>query len=352
MMVKKILIFDTIFPIGHKDLYQSLITLFPENVELLILNASDFYNESNENSSIQYKKIIHLKERKNLLLNQIVLAINTLIGIIYSYSYKSDIVVFFTFDTLNIAIMRFLFGKKEVYLLHHNNTDHLQNKYKKRFFDTYKNKVKHIVFADFIGKYLVGIGVNQSNVYVLTHPLNGFTGSDINKNNINKKIYIGLGYANDELLISQIINYENKYHLLYKNDILLIIRSRVQKAYEYKNIRIINGHLPKDEYESIYESSQAVLLLYSVKYMNRYSGVILDAFRHKKKIIGINIPIVKYFSRLYPNNCRTFNSVEDLFLKLIQFNNTVFSDAEYNQFLTNHSDQKIRKEIIEIFSLK
>ncbi|MFR2069499.1 MAG: hypothetical protein ACLS4S_04595 [Bacteroides nordii] len=160
-MVKKILIFDTIFPIGHKDLYQSLITLFPENVELLILNTSDFYNESNKNCSIRYKKILHLKERKNLLLNQIVLTINTFIGVIYSYSYKSDIVVFFTFDTLNISIMRFLFRKKNVYLLHHNNTDHLQNKYKKRFFDTYKNKVKHIVFADFIGKYLASIGVNQ-----------------------------------------------------------------------------------------------------------------------------------------------------------------------------------------------
>lgn len=349
--MRRILIFDTILPIGHKDLYNKLIGLFPHNIKLIVLNSNNFYDKVNEDN-LNYKTVTYLSKKRNQILNQIIQLINTIVGYFSVSSFEYDTVFFTTFDTLNIVISRFLFRKKKIYLLHHNNTDQIQNRYKKKFFNTYKNKVTHIVFADFIKQYLIQMGVNESNICVLTHPL----ASHIEVSGINidvdKKEYIGLGYANDENLIQQIIDYENQTGILAENDISLVLRSRIQPPSENSTIRIINGHLKREEYESLYERAKAVLLLYSDKYQNRFSGVILDSFRHRKKVLGINIPVVKHFSHLYPNNCMLFQTIEDLFEKLRILDKVFFSQTEYDIFLQEHSDEKIKKEIIAIFSLK
>ena len=74
----------------------------------------------------------------------------------------------------------------------------------------------------------------------------------------------------------------------------------------------------------------------------------MDALRHKKLIIGVNIPIMNHFKNLYPKTCFIFDNIEDLFSKLVTISNIDFNNSDYNIFMSNHSDMKIRNEIENI----
>jgi hypothetical protein len=162
------------------------------------------------------------------------------------------------------------------------------------------------------------------------------------------KYYIGLGYATDEKIIWDIINFENKTGILKNNNIRIILRS-TNIVYESLNIKIINGHLDKSEYENYFNLANAILLLYPINYENRFSGAILDAFRHSKKVIGTNIPIINYFVQLYPNSCISFKTIEELFNSLVNLDDS-FSDDDFNSFIENHLDCKIEEKLFEIIN--
>jgi hypothetical protein len=347
----KILIVDTLFPIGHQLLNAKLISLISTKMDIIAFNYNNYYNEKLRVNFIQIKFLF--KPPKNIYLNIIAQILNAIIIGFKSIFIKYDRVILFTFDTITFPVLS-IFLHKPGYLFHHNNTDHLQNKWKYKIFKLYKNKVNHIVFADFIKEYLIMKEVPENRIFTLPHPLvNSFFCEKDNvnipksKNKDEFKYYIGLGYANDKVLITKIVDYENKNQILKKNNIYLLLRSEIE-VYETKNIIIIKGYLQKEVYDSYFEKADGILTLYSNHYKNRFSGVVMDAFCHAKQVIGPNIPIIRYFNQLYPQNCKYFVTIAELF-EYLQNSNTNFSSDEYIRFLENHSNKKIADIFYKIF---
>lgn len=347
----KLLIFDTIFPIGHKDLNNKLIGLLSGISELMVLNKAGYYSGNRPaNVKIRTCKLL-LPVIRNVLVNQCCQLWNFLAGFLTVLPVRYDKVLFFTFDTVGFAIARFLFAGKESYLFHHRNTAELSNKYKRKIFLSYANSVNHIVFTEFIKDYLVNeLHVTASRVFVLPHPLILPEEKEPYNSNM-EKLFVGLGYANDERMIKEIVQQEAKDHILENRNIRLILRSK-EWAYEGKAIKVIKGHLKREEYDRYFNAANAILLLYPESYKNRFSGAIMDAFIHKKVVIGTNIPIVGYFAAQYPGSCMIVGSTDDLFRKIKNFQSpsVIQLEKERSIFFQRHSDQTVLHKLKQIIN--
>lgn len=343
-----LLIADTIFPKGHKILNEHIIQLLSQRQDKIkVINYKKYYKNWSENNIRNYN-LHYLFKCQNPYLDYLCQIVNTVILIFRCFTIRYDSIIFFTFDTIAFAFLHFTF-KKPIYIFHHNNTDHLQNKYKLLFFKTYMNHVNHIVFTDFIKDFLINIGVNNDKIHVLSHPLpiKKETTTNYKIKNNKEHIYIALGHANDEELVQKLINHEINTHELENHKIKIIIRS----ICEYKNLphslQIINYYLSQTEYEYYNQIADGVLILYSASFQYRFSGALLDAFAHKKKIIGRNIPIVNYFKEKYPNNFTVFHGISDLIYKLSHLDNK-FDENSYDSFLLSHSGETIKSQLNEI----
>ncbi|QIK59604.1 glycosyltransferase family 4 protein [Dysgonomonas sp. HDW5A] len=347
----EIVIFDAIYPLGHRGLNKKLVSIMSKDYNLILLNNNKFYKDVNfENVTIKNSRFVSYSN--NNVWNIFLYLINVFIAWIALFQNKFDKVIFFTFDTVGFFFCRFLFFNKNISLFHHNNTDHLQNPMKRKIFSMYMNKVNHIVFAGYIKDYLVNeIKVDPSKVFVLTHPIIDKClvekENDRSQQKESETIYIGLGYSNDQKIINDIIQYEEQTKILEEHNIKLILRSQIN-VFDSKNIKVIKGFLSREEYDQYYNQSSGLIVLYPSYYKCRYSGSILEAFNSKKRVFGNKIPIVDFFSNNYPENCIEFGSIRELFEKLLYYRKISFSEKEYKSFLVFHSEEKIRKELISI----
>lgn len=349
----RILVADTIFPKGHQKLNEKLISFLSETNEVIIINNRDYYSISlNKISNIKGHKILMIKNSNNFYLNCIIQLVNSIILISRSWFIKYDVVVFFTFDTVIFPFLRIGFLNKKIYVIHHNNTDHLLNTLKLKVFKTYMNKINHIVFLSFIKDFLVKSGVAKSKIHVIKHPItippytveNSY--SAVNEKRIT---FSGLGHANDESLLRDFINYEKKTHILETNNIFVILRSQLMEYDNGKSIKIIKGYLSREAYDKYYQESDGILILYSSFFQNRFSGVVLDSLANSKRVLGTDIPVIRHYSSVYPNCCYVFHSIENLFAQIIEMDFNIPKES-YLLFQNDYSDEEIKKELYEIFN--
>jgi hypothetical protein len=341
----KISIIDTIFPIGHKELNNKLISLFPKiNMDILVANNGSFFDED-EISNVAFKDFNLIGQHKKYYFN-IIFQIFNYINIWFKlFGRKDDIKFFFTFENISFAFARILFSNSRNVLFHHNNIDYLTIKYVRFFFKTYMNSVQHIVFAEFIKERLIEIGVKENKIFVLTYPVP--KDENICKDEEIKNLFIGLGYASDENLFKKIIEFEDKFKVLKTNKIKLILRSS-NLEYVSENITFFKGHLSVEEYTNLNCRATGILFLYPQTYKYRYSAGIVDALRFKKIIIGSNIPVILHFKKLYPNLCYSFDTIEELFSIIINSKNLNYDSVNYDFFLKNHDDLKIKQDFEKI----
>lgn len=333
-----IYIIDTVCPKGHKELNKKIISLLPEYYNKIVVNSNGFYSKEDIGrfSCVNLGLIAFKTRMISIIITQLLnyLKIRFKIG-----DKVDDIKMFTTFENVSFIFAVFFFRRSKKVVFHHDNVDYLNIKYIRFFFRLYMNNITHIVFADFIKDRLIEVGVEEKKIFVLTHPIPE-TETIINENQ-SQKLFIGLGYASDSNVFREIIEYENKHKLLEENEINLIFRT---KDFEYnsKNIKLINKHLSRAEYNNLFFEARGVFLFYPNTFKYRFSGALLDAFRNKKFVIGSNIPIVRYFNKLYPRMCFYFNSISELFDILIS--DKKVNDSEFRSFIQRHSDNQIKEE--------
>lgn len=351
----RLLIFDTIFPIGHKSLNTRLLSYIESFASVTVVNRRGYIESETSvaTTDFVYPSMVDIAG-KGRLHSQLVLLRNFLSALASVNLKNYDAIIFFTFDTLNFAIELPLLKRKPVYLIHHRNTAELQNRTKAKVFKTYCNKVHHIVFAQFIADYLINdMGVRPELVHVLPHPIllqAGEPTDGIVKS--GNKIFIAIAYSNDEGLIDKIVAYEEKTQLLLRNNIKLVMRWN-REPYSNKSIEIIQGHLSEADYSRLYRDAMGVVLPYPQWYKNRFSGAIMDSIFLKKPVIGSDIAIFREFENQYSAFCSHFSSVEDLFDRLISVESLdrVAVEKDYNKFLENHSNEIICKTLKQIVVL-
>jgi hypothetical protein len=351
--LENIIIFDVFFFTEHKPLNNKLIYLLTLKANIILLTKDNYYDDLNSENikKVRTKFFIPYKKRERWYIRETKLLLNSLAGWIAIYPHKAKKVFFLTFDTINFCVSRIFFLKKTIYLYHHGNPDGLRYNRYKRFFDFYKNAVNHIVNMDYIQSYLIyNIGVKSKRVFVLTFPIPEMP-SNVNSVIEKRKLYIGLSNSNDEKIIDNIIEYENKLQLLKRHNIRLVLRSQERQYNNNDVVEVLNKYVLNKDYEHYYIIANGVIIIYQQDYGYRVSGVLLDGLTAGKRVFGRNIPIVSYYAKKYPSNCIVFHTIEELFQKLIAYKDIAIDVGEYKSFLADHSSQRVLDDLIRIFAL-
>jgi len=331
---------DFLFPKGHKELNKKLILYFADILNVTVLVDKEYLDqEFDNNENITTKKIKIKKSMKNAFLSRLN-AFRNMVSTHRSVDWKQfDFVWVNTFETISFAIGYKLINNKNIYIMHHNNTDELSNRIKRLFFNTYKNKVKHVVFEDFIKDYLVNsIGVKKSSVIVIPHP---------QKSNIpylgvlDNKMCVGLSNSNDKSIVNQIVKEEILNKTFSENGIEMVMKSTDE--YQCNFLRVFSGFLGKEDYDKYINESTFVLAPFNANYKFRTSGFIIDALANEKIIIGSNIPLMRAYARKYPHICYYFNEIHEIpDIILNASNKTEVAKREFSEFRHTHSDLQIK----------
>ena len=341
-----------IYPFGHKGLNAKLVNTLKSFSEIILLDYQSYYDSiSNDDNLYKIKIEQKMLFSEHKIFKRIFHSINLINMKRITTEEDYDAILIMTYENISFSFINFLFKKKPVFLVHHNTIDLLNSRLNKYFFQKYMNKVNHIVFAEFIKEGLIEkTNVDRKRVTILEHPLSNNILVDKNRivnNRNNNRVFVGLGLGSDEGLIKKLIELDKKESLFKKSGIKVILRSEKQE-YESEGLKVFTGILPEDEYYELYNMASAYLLLYPSSYQNRFSGSILNALQSGKCVIGTDIPLVRNFSELYPNNCRIAYDIKHLLNQLIT-SNFDFSIEEYELFINKHSDATVLQNLKEIF---
>lgn len=337
--MKTILIFEPYLQKGHKSLNNQLVAILSQKYKLLIPNPHDYYEVDSPN--ITYFKVPEFnREGRGKYLTRIICFMNFLLIRLSIMCRKYDHILVMAYHTPHFKYQYKMMPNKPITIFEQFNIDRLADKAEREIYFTFCNKVGHMVYAPYLKDYLESIGVDANNIFVIAHPVS----MDVNANYKNcdvsriKRILCP-GLSNDKRLLNEIVEYENKTHVLENNNVVLTLRCEIGDALLPKSINIMKGYLSVQDYDNLYKESSGVLVAYPSNYAYRFSGVILNALCIHKVVFGNDIKIVQYFSANYPNNCRLYKTVEELFSQIIS--NYVYDEKEFDVFKEKHSANSV-----------
>lgn len=346
----KVLIMEILYPQGHIAVNKAIVEIISNISEVVYLaDYNDYFGtvKLSENINKVNVRMQFLPKRiKHLIILCFVL--NTLIIKSQMKDHEFDSIVLLSSSNEALPFIRKIFKNKRIYIFHHNDIDLMIKNKKTKIFKTYMNSVYHFVFADFIKDGLIReTGVDKSRVYTVNHPITENTVSTKpNTSAISEKVFIGLGLSNDEKLIDELIKFDKSGEKLSKNR-KIIIRSK-QTNYSGNWLNVFSGYLDNDEYLNMYKKASAILLCYPNIFRYRYSGSFINAMIEKKKVFSSHTLLGKYFNTKYPNNCKTFTSAAEL-ISIIDSFDEEFDDNEYDDFIRDHREEKIKEDMLEYF---
>lgn len=350
-----VLFLDFIYPIEHRQFNQNMVKAISQFSNVTILSPKDYFGSSfNEFSNINIIEDEKMTIRKGKFLFRLSSLKFIQKSSKLARKIKPNIVFVSCFETLSFSLARFFFRSlKNVYVVHHNNTDELSNKIKRIFFKSYMNSVNHIVSEDFIKDYLINtINVNPENIHVVPHPISKFR--HINKNTIQEEkiTCLGISNSNDESFIEKIINLEKQSNIFAKYDLKLVLRSRL-KEFDNGNLKVIRGYLDKKDYDNYYNSCESVLVPLNKSFRYRMSGTLLDAISNGKVVLGSNVELINHYSRRYPSICKKYDSPEELIKTLKSLpSESKNIEFEISMFKERHSIQNTAELLYEFMDGK
>ncbi len=201
-----------------------------------------------------------------------------------------------------------LFKKNSIVAFHHYDIDRMLNSdYETNLFNKRANKFKHLVLASFIKEGLCKkTSVLPENVYIVNQPkIVNSQERELKK----RDIVLSIGQAYNSILIDELIEkiLSTNTELRYK----LVIRTK-NKTLKDKDVELFSGFLEREAYDELFTRAVAILITYPDTYQLRYSGVIDDALSKGIPVICNDLPISRYFSKLYPHSCKIFLSINEL----------------------------------------
>ena len=338
----RILVFDTWLPQAHRKLYNSIIEILSRSNSLIVINSKNYYDYKSENVHLINIPLLNV-EQGGLWYKRFAHFFNFLIGRISIIGRKYDRVLMTTYHTRHFEWQYKWMGKMPIFLMEHYNVDDIASSSMLCHYLNYANHVHHLVFAPFIGDYINSLGVDREKIHFIHHPLFTINNPMTKREKSDFTNVLCPGLSNDESIIESVIEYERKNGTLEKNNIRIVLRTNKENNDVPVSIHFLRGFLSKDDYESLYNTSDYVLVIYPSSYRFRFSSVILNSMTKHKVLLGNNIDIVRYFSEKYPQNCLLFNSVKEFFEIITEEH--MFSEEERNRFIAEHSKESIEEEI-------
>lgn len=291
-----------------------------------------------------------LRVRSGRFINRLDSLKVTIQSALISNEIDPDYVFISTFDTLTFAIGKLFFKNLDkVFLLHHLNVDELGNRIKRSFFNTYAFSVNHFVFEKFIKDHLVDLcNLKSEKVFILPHQMI----QNEQKTNRNDYSCVGLSSSNDESFIAGIVEKEKRSNILKESNCRVILKSAVVK-FDNGALKVISGFLAQDIFNDYINNCECVFIPLPQNFRYRVSGTLIDALSNNKIVFGSDVPIVKWYSLLFPNICKIINTVDDFFKAVLSIDSMQKDElnCDFDRLREEHSIEAIENSLKKAFTI-
>lgn len=348
----RILLFDALFPRGHKVQNNSFIRLLDKMGVDLYICAEHGWFELNNNVHLIKKSWVRPGENSsNAFIYRMKILQNFKMLESAIKETNPDIVFIVSYDILSLAVFfpRLIKFRKKFLLLEHNNVDQLNNKIKRIAYALFKNFFHHLVFEDFIRKRLIELGVKANLISIIPHLYNqkiNLPSVDKNDESIDHFHCVALSSSNDDSLISKIIEYENQKQILRKNNIRVFIKSKTLD-YDDGYLVVKRGYIPSEQYDSLIRKCKVSYAPFESVYQYRMSGWIVDSFSAHKCVVATSFKLAVEYEKLYPGLiyvCDEPVAALDLICDLCKSN----EKKQFDKFEYDHSEHLILKAFQQV----
>lgn len=329
--------------IGHKIQEEHIIKILSSKYNVHVLCPSNWYSKEDDRTTFHYIR--------NNLGNTRVSYYQACLEKCKEISKLAKKInaefIFFTSYDIYVLALFLRIGKLknvQIVVMEHGNIDQYVANRKQAF--VYKKicqDIEHIVFEDFMKKYLIdSFYISPDRITCVPHECN------FKKNIVEKKYAcVAPSNSNDESIIRQIIEYEKKTESLKKSNKRVVIKSK-NTNYSNDYLTVFQGYIKEQEYDELISSTERVFLPYPKSFVYRMSGVLIDALSNNIQVIGTDIPLFKGYSSKYPGIVKVIDGYMDFYKILLS---EEISDLVDNKaFLQDHSDDMIRNNIEKVFS--
>ena len=338
---------EVLYPKGHKELDINTINILSRVANTYYFAGNDFLDVRRISDRV---KVIELFQQFNLQRFAKLITYTRLLNLkaiareIKKNQIQLDALVFLSFDNNLIPYVKRVFEGIEIYVINHDDVDKISNHLNLKEKAHY-NSIKHLVYEDYIKEGVIEkTSCDSENVIVVPHPLV----FDYKKEKIRseEKCVLGIGWSNDEELISKIIEYSKKVkeQLPYK----IILRSKSQ-CYKDSNLEVVSGFLSKDEYDQLICIADIQLILYPNSFKYRYSATFQTALMQYNYVLVNDVFFGEEKKKKYPNSVHIIRSVQELFEIDESLLQKKPDGEDIKQLLSLHDDSYIENVFRNIF---
>lgn len=344
----KILICD-LFPVaGHKSLNMTTIGSL-RDVDVTLCTEVDYFD--NSFLSEQKKVVFHpLVRTKTQLIKSLRYTLN-LIKLLRREKYSKVLIL--TYETRSFILMRLLANKylSRLFLIQHYNIDAIKNDSISQIcFSSYRKKVNHIVYQEFIAKHMINdMGIPSDKISWVNHPGINMHDYPVSTDNL----ICALSVSNSVEKLNTFIEYEVKYGELNSNGYTVLLKDRIGLNHiDVSSINYISGYIPDDQFNKYLKQSKWALLLYPDEFEYRESGFLIEALSNSTLVVGYkSCKVIEAYSKRYPNVCFAVedeNKIVDIVLNYECNNLRVKEDFE--RFKKEHSVEQFTHSMRRIIA--
>ena len=325
--MKKVIYVNYMKQFGHINFDQIHIqALLEQGFDVKVVMHHDIANKMNLSKEFYALTLPTFLgyECKSGLINRL-LYVMTLIYIKLHINFsKYDYCIISNLDEISLSVVPLA---KKMYMFCHDKCRGLENKIKFFFF---KHLSKHHEFIVFSNEMQIPFkDKGFCNIHVISHGcIPPFTGSDMSHDFCNMlSIYDFVVFhpspKSDINFLKKI--YTKKYNdILYRNNILLLLRNSPFEDKGYSNIRFINKYLKVNDYQGIFKKANVILLAYPSSFKYQVSGVSYECITNQKNILVLQNSSFNYCKQYYNYNI-IFNNTDEMIHKIIDMKNTPYS---------------------------
>lgn len=280
--MERLTLIETKCPIGHISLYRKIINKYSESYKVRLITFDDYYEALNvdyENFSLGKKS-----EKYN---GPLLYRLSQARLIKKSLEKSIGKIVFLSYDTVAFFLNRTSISKyeHEILVLEHNNIDQLKGSIIKRMcYRGINSKVVHMCFESYISKHIKNF--YGKTTVVFPHPITRATSFD-NKESLAS--VFAPSSDSDFHFLSEIaeVCVNNKIYFYSKaNDL-------------FNNSEYVRTEKYFSNYHEIF--SHSLIILISVDYEYRVSGVFYEALSYGKKVLFKDCLFAREMKKIYPD---------------------------------------------------
>lgn len=344
----KLLVVDFWFGNTHQRTNKRTLQILSRVADLLVANYDGYYDELTVQGNMELVEVrchnqstSKLKQRFRSVYN----IYETWKVIKKRTDYDAILVT--GYEVISIAFMRIIFRtKKPIFLQYHQHVDEVVVPIKRLFFNFYKNKYHHVFLEESFAEYfLKSTRTSPNKVHVVHH----FIMDKIVDDSPPSNLVLGISSSNDERIIENIIEAEKNKKFLENNGLKAMLRSSV---YSFKNeyLNVENRYMDAQEYKQLFDMSDCVLVIPRKDYFqHRVSGLLYDALSSRKKVLGVDIEIMRIMNKIAPSMYYIIKDQDDLTDKILECANSEIDEKDLMRIREKYSDRRIENEYRSMF---